>query len=126
MNEKLEEIMIWVEEKLSTFSELKEFKIGKASDCEDRFETDYQKEGYDNYLELAYGSPKAINDGEKFLIGYFRNHPTWKDKCVNKIDGGGGNRNATRLYLVVKYEMNTIDDLYDGLLQEEWKPIKLD
>ena len=126
MNKKLEEIRDWVEEKLSTFSYLEEFAIGKAKDCEERFETYYQPKGYQSYIELATGSPVSVSGGEGALLDYFLNHPKWKDKCTNERSGSAGNPDATHLYLTAKCKMKSIDDLHDELLQEEWQPIKLD
>lgn len=126
MNKKLEEIRDWIEEELSSFSELIEFKIGKASDCEERFKTYYQPKGYQSYIELATGSPLSVSDGERNLLDYFLDHPKWKDKCANERSGSAGDPNASHLYLTVKCKMKSIDDLYDELFQEEWEPKKLD
>lgn len=122
----MEEIKKEVERQLSGFSKLKEFTIGKAKDCQDRFETHYQPMGYQSYIELAYGSPQAISEGEKSLLHYFLNYSEWKDKCANKNDKSTGNEDATHLYVTARCEMHSIDDLYDELVQEEWEPINLD
>ena len=126
MNKKLEEIRDWIEEELSSFSELIEFKIGKASDCEERFETYYQPKGYQSYIELATGSPLSVSDGEGTLLDYFLDHPKWKDKCANERNGGGGNPNADHLYLVVDYKVDDINCLDEGLYQDEWEIRNLD
>ena len=126
MEEEFEKIRNWVENKLDSFSHLIEFTIGKSKDCEERFKTYYQPKGYSNYIVLAYGEPKNIDQGEEFLIGYFRKHPKWKEKNANEREGGGGNNKASNLYLAVKYEVKEFDELFDELLQEEWTPIDLD
>ena len=124
--QKIEEIKKEVERQLSRFSDLKEFTIGKAKDCQDRFEAHYRPRGYQSYIELAYGSPQAISEGESLLIAYFQNHPKWGSKCANEKGGSAGNENATYLYVTTKCKMRAIEDLYDELMQDEWKPINLD
>ena len=111
--DEIERIKRLVEEKLNTFSNLEEFTIGKANDCEKRFKTYYLKKGYTAYTILAEGNAEEINSVEKTLIEFFRKHPTLGKTCANINYGGGGSSEATQLYVAAKYILKKDTDLYD-------------
>jgi len=46
----------------------------------------------------------------------FTHSSVLKDKCLNKISGGGGNENADTLYIALKCKVKTIDELDGDIL----------
>lgn len=77
------------------------FKIGKSNDSRARFNQHNSDEEFWHFLSIiARGSAESVNQAECDLIDYFRQHPTLKDKCQNDNRGGGGNEQATELYII--------------------------
>lgn len=95
MNHKLQKVLPDIEQRLSQ-PDIEIFKIGKSNDSRHRFEE------YDEPLHflgiVAKGNADAINQAECDLIAHFRDNA----KCINENAGGGGNENATELYIVAK------------------------
>lgn len=99
-----------------------EFTIGKTDNPNDR-ECDYQNKCYTHFCEICQGPPAIINQGEKFLIDYFANHATLKEKMGNERSGGAGNPKADILYVAIRNKESNIDDL-DGSILPIGYPLK--
>lgn len=114
MKKKIEDLIPKIENLLSN-SNYKEFYVGKTDDLEKR-NKEHEDEGYNLFWEIAHGIPDSISEGEKKLINYFRNKSSVKDKCENENEGGGGNNQATFLYLAVRADINSIHDFSDDAI----------
>ena len=84
------------------------FKIGKTDDIEARQEAPEYK-GY-RLWHLLNGTPKEVSDAEIYLINYFMKTSTHKNKCQNNRSGGGSDE-ADKVYIAVKKENFTINDV---------------
>ena len=97
---------------LSNKTCLASFYIGKAKDVEER-QLKHLEEGYFCSIEIAKSSsPNQIDSAEKFLIAHFKKEilPIIFD---NDNNGGGGNPNADKLYVSLRFNIETIDELED-------------
>lgn len=84
-----------IEQRLSQ-PDIEIFKIGKSNDSKRRF-LEYEEPLH--FLGIiAKGNADAINQAECDLIAHFHENA----KCTNENAGGGGNENATELYIVAK------------------------
>ena len=98
---------------LSNKTCLSSFYIGKAKDVEER-QLKHHSEGYFCSIEIAKSSsPNQIDIAEKFLIAQFKREvlPITFD---NDNNGGGGNPQADRLYLSLRFNMASADELDDA------------
>lgn len=89
--------------------------IGKTGNLEER-RKEHEKEGYSHTEAIAEGESDVVNDTEIYLIQEFKKSDL---KCTNTNDGGGGNSNATILYVSYLYDksqMKSIDELDDDEL----------
>ena len=106
---------------LATFNNrcLSSFYIGKTDNIEQR-ELEHKKEGYWCTIEIAYSSSySTINMAECFLISKFKKEKDFPVKLENVNDGGGGNPNANKLYVALKFKPKDINDLDDDDLNFE-------
>ncbi len=95
MNHKLQELLPIIEKRLEQ-PDIDVFKIGKSNDSKRRF-LEYEEPLH--FLGIiAKGNADAINQAECDLIAHFQKNA----KCANEYAGGGGNENATELYIVAK------------------------
>lgn len=97
---------------LSNRTCLYSFYIGKSEDADLRA-IQHQDEGYNKTVEIAHSnSSKIIDAAERFLINSFKNAhlPVIFE---NKNEGGGGNPNADKLYVSLRFNFNSIDELND-------------
>lgn len=95
MNSKLQEMLPVIEKRLGQ-PDIESFKIGKSNDSRQRF---LEYEDPLHFLGIiARGNADTINKAECDLIAHFQECV----KCTNKNAGGGGNENATELYIVAK------------------------
>lgn len=95
MHTKLQKMLSDIERRLAQ-PDIEFFKIGKSNDSKRRF-SEY-KEPLHFLGIIAKGDADAINQAECDLIAHFRENT----KCTNENAGGGGNENATELYIVAK------------------------
>lgn len=98
---------------LSSKTCLSSFYIGKAEDVEER-QLKHAREGYFYSIEIAKSSsPNEIDNAEKFLITKFKKEilPITFD---NDNNGGGGNPQADRLYVSLRFNMTSADELDDA------------
>lgn len=100
MNEEVRKHLFIIEKRLLQ-SDIKRFKIGKTSNAQERFNSG----DYDDFLfasVIATSENTAmIDQAEKDLIYYFRNHQILREKCDNKQEGGGPD-GATAVYIVAQ------------------------
>lgn len=98
------------------FCKTKEFIIdlsNKAKDVEER-QLKHAGEGYFYSIELARSSsPEKIDDAEKYLIVQFKKE-TMPITFDNDNNGGGGNPKADRLYVSLRFNIVSADDLDDA------------
>ncbi len=95
MHSKLRQVLPNIERRLSQ-PDIEFFKIGKSNDSRRRF-SEYEEPLH--FLGIvATGNADTINQAECDLINHFRKNA----KCINENAGGGGNENATELYIVAK------------------------
>ena len=95
MHSKLRQVLPNIERRLSQ-PDIEFFKIGKSNDSRRRF---FEYEEPLHFLGIvATGHADTINQAECDLINHFRKNA----KCINENAGGGGNENATELYIVAK------------------------
>ena len=113
----LEQILLDLEDRLIAFN------IGKTGNSNNR-EYDYQNKGYTHFCEICYGTPELINQGEKYLIAYFSEHASLKEKMANERGGGGGASDADLLYIAIRNRESNIDDI-DGNILPQGYPINL-
>lgn len=125
MKQKIKKLCELIDGELSHITNLISFKIGKASDLEER-ETQYYFDGFNDFNEIANGKPATINVAEIELIRYFMNESKYKDKCLNINEGGGPSEKANHLYIAIKYGAENIDELYDYIFISSELPISLD
>ena len=113
MHSKLQKMLPDIEQRLSQ-PDIEIFKIGKSNDSKRRF-LEYEEPLH--FLGIiAKGNADAINQAECDLIAHFHENA----KCTNENAGGGGNENATELYIVAKkhYEQPLNDgDQLEHLLE---------
>ena len=97
MHNRLKAILPSIEQQLSS-DEIMVFKIGKSDDPAKRF--NQYEEPY-HYLDIiAKGDASKINKAEIDLINWATTHECLSIKCLNENNGGGGNPDATMLYIV--------------------------
>lgn len=91
---------------------LSSFYIGKSKDVVSR-QLQHQDDGYYQSVEIAYSdSSKVIDEAERYLIDGFKREqmPIVFD---NKNEGGGGNPDADKLYISLRFDVKTVDELED-------------
>ena len=89
---------------------LSSFYIGKTRDIELRH-LQHQDEGYHESVEIAHSdSANKINDAERYLIEKFKQEQI-SVVFDNENQGGGGNPKANKLYLSLRFQINSIDEL---------------
>ena len=97
---------------LSNRTCLSSFYIGKAEDVDLRH-LQHQDKGYHQSVEIAHSdSAEIIDMAERYLIEKFKNKqmPIAFD---NINEGGGGNTKADKLYISLRFNVETIDELED-------------
>ena len=106
--------------KLKNIPGLTKMYIGKASDLDEPTNR-HKNEGYSHTVEIAYGNPHTITEGEIYLIKKFKESDF---NCMNKNDGGGAEK-ATKLYVSYDCKPNyeSIENLDDDNL--DWFVIQL-
>lgn len=76
------------------------FKIGKSNNSQQRF-LQYD-EPYHHLDIIAIGTAEDINQAEIDLINWAINNRSICHKCQNVNNGGGGDPDATELYIVAQ------------------------
>ena len=125
MKQKISKLCDLIDNELNNITELIAFKIGKTSDLENR-ESKYFFDGFTDFNEIAKGTAETINYVERELIKHFKEVSIHRDKCENEIVGGGPSDKANLLYIAVKCNVNSIDELYDDIFISNELPIELD
>ena len=100
MDPQLEQLIPVIEKRLGE-DDISEFKIGKSKCAKKRFNDD-EYSGYYYLSVIAEGNPAQINQAEIDMIDYFMSTSCVKSKCANLHNGGGGNPEATELYIAAK------------------------
>lgn len=91
---------------------LSSFYIGKTADIVSR-QMQHQDDGYYHSVEIAHSnSANVIDEAERYLIDRFKREqiPIIFD---NKNEGGGGNPDADKLYISLRFDVKTADELED-------------
>lgn len=108
----IEELYIVLSDKLRAMNCMTAFYIGKTMNVETRGRQHSERDNLPITEQLAFGNPKTIKNGEKYLIKRFMNDIRF---CKN-INIGGGNPDADKLYVSYRCDMinvNSIDELDD-------------
>lgn len=116
--EQLERLLALVKLELSHLPNLQEFKIGKTTEPEERVKN---YDGYNYFNVIATGGSDMINHAEIYLIENLRED----SRCLNINNGGGGNPNADKLYLIARYEPNSIEELQEDAIMVKGLPVTL-
>jgi len=91
---------------------LSSFYIGKTKDVVLR-QIQHLDDGYYRSVEIAHSdSDNVIDEAERYLIDRFKKEEIHVS-FDNKNDGGGGNPNADKLYVSLRFDVETIDELED-------------
>ena len=99
MHSRLQQMLAAIEWRLSN-TDIITFKIGKSDDSQRRFLL--YNEPYHYLGIVAIGTNQNINQAEIDLINWAMNNSSICHKCQNTNGGGGGNPDATELYIVVR------------------------
>jgi hypothetical protein len=100
-------------DKLISMKVLTGFYIGKTDNLIKREDDHLKRDGYQFTELLISGNSKLINEAEKFLVDKFLDSEL---PCMNQRGGGGGNPDATDLYVSYNCDNNkitSIDELND-------------
>lgn len=97
MSPELQSLLSGIKQRLMK-ADISSFKIGKTNNPKERF--NQYDEPY-HYMDIiAQGDANKINTAEKDLIDWVNSHESLSAKCANINEGGGGNPDATMLYIV--------------------------
>lgn len=108
---------------LSKKSCLSSFYIGKSKDVDTR-EFQHLDDGFERTIEIAHSlSADIINNSEKYLITMF-NKENLSVTFDNKRGGGGGNPDASKLYISLHFNPQKDNDLDDDDLDFESMELK--
>lgn len=96
-----------IKNNILTMSSVTNFYIGKTDDIEGARKRHSGQ--YDRTDAIAVSNPENINKAEKYAIDYLG----YDSRLQNVRDGGAGNPNTDTLYICLKSDIKTIDEIDD-------------